>query len=190
MFSIKVWSSLNPETVIYQESAQRPAYTSVINGYATYVLDQIVPVSGTIYIGFQQVLGDGLHLGYDRNTASNSRMFYNVGAGWIQSAITPGTFMMRPVMGDTTLFVGVPEENPDNYNFTVAPNPADGLVNFIFSKSNGSEQLEVWSVDGRLVHSSSLVTRLETSAFSPGVYIVRVRNQQAILAQRRLIISR
>ncbi|MBK7887584.1 MAG: T9SS type A sorting domain-containing protein [Bacteroidetes bacterium] len=190
LFSIKVWSSLNPETVIYQESAQRPAYTSVINGYATYVLDQIVPVSGTIYIGFQQVLGDGLHLGYDRNTASNSRMFYNVGAGWIQTAITPGTFMMRPVMGDTTLFVGVPEENPDNYNFTVAPNPADGMVNFIFSKSNGSEQLEVWSVDGRLVHSSSLVTRLETNAFSPGVYIVRVRNQQAILAQRRLIISR
>ncbi|MBL7924345.1 MAG: T9SS type A sorting domain-containing protein [Bacteroidia bacterium] len=190
LFTIKVWSSLNPETLIYQESSQRPVYIDEINGYATYVLDQIVPVSGTIYVGFQQVLGDGLHLGFDRNTASNSRMFYNVGAGWIQTAITAGSFMVRPVMGDTNLFVGVPDLQIEAIAFQLAPNPAGDVVQLLVEDERNAEQVEVFAMDGRRIYCSSFTRYLNTSAFEPGFYLVRLNTESGQSFSRRLLISR
>lgn len=189
-FTIKIWSSLSPETLIYQESTQKPAYTDEINGYATYVLDQIVPVSGTIYVGFQQILGDGLHLGYDRNTASNTRMFYNTGAGWTPTAITPGTFMIRPVMGDTNLFVGIPEENGLAFGFSMFPNPANESVSFSYSGTEEVESVMLMSIEGRVLIKAGVISELETKGYAPGMYIVRITGKNKVLAQKRLIIAR
>jgi Secretion system C-terminal sorting domain len=189
-FSIKIWSSLNPETVIYQESGLRPAYINELNGFANYVLTGILPVSGTIYVGFQQVLGDGLHLGFDRNTASNSRMFYNIGAGWVPTAITSGSFMIRAVMGDSNLFVGVPEQNLEVATFTLFPNPSSDVVSISSNRENEFVRYEIMSIDGRLVRSEAFTPKMSTANLPPGLYIVRVlmANKQSV--QQKLVISR
>jgi hypothetical protein len=188
-FTIKVWSSLNPETVIYQESGLTPAYVDQLNGFANYVLTGVVPVSGTIYIGMQQVLGDGLHLGFDRNTASNSRMFYNVGAGWIQTAITSGSFMIRAVMGDSTLFVGVPESQPQ-ISFTLYPNPASDIVNITSDFQSEFVRYEVAGVDGKIVKSNQYASEISTADLQTGLYIMRVFTRQGKSIQKKLIIAR
>lgn len=189
-FTIKIWSSLSPETVIYQESGLRPAYIDEINGFANYVLTGIVPVSGTIYVGFQQVLGDGLHLGFDRNTASNTRMFYNIGAGWVQTAITSGSFMIRAVMGDSNLFVGVPEQSIATTSFSLFPNPANDIVSISSNRENEFVRYEIMSVDGRLVRSELFTPKINTDDLPSGLYIVRVLLANKQSAQQKLIISR
>lgn len=191
LFTIKIWSSLSPEIVLYQESAQRPAYENVINGYATYVLDQLVPVSGTIYIGFQQVLGDGLHLGFDRNTASNTRMFYNVGAGWLQTAITSGSFMIRPVMGDSLLFLGVNDLVTDKPAIRVFPNPAFDYVKIAADDGIVIKHVEVVTADGRLVKQYVQgVAEVDVSDLAGGAYILNVQTTTGNLFRQRFIVSR
>ncbi len=190
LFTIKIWSSLNPEVLIYQESGLTPAYIDSLNGFASYVLTSVVPVSGTIYVGFQQVLGDGLHLGFDRNTTSNSRMFYNVGAGWIQTAIAAGTYMIRAVVGESDLFVGVPENNLVNTTFDLYPNPSSDYV-FISSKNeNDFLRVEMLSIEGKLIKSEAFTSKVNTSELPVGMYIVRVLMQNGRTAQRKLIIAR
>ncbi|MBK7683347.1 MAG: T9SS type A sorting domain-containing protein [Bacteroidetes bacterium] len=190
MFTIKIWSSLNPEVLIYQESGLTPAYIDSLNGFASYVLTSVVPVSGTIYVGFQQILGDGLHLGFDRNTASNARMFYNVGAGWIQTAVATGTYMIRAVVGKADLFVGVPENNFENTAFDLYPNPTSDYV-FISSKvENDFLRVEMVSIDGKLVKSETFTSKINTSELPVGMYIVKVLMKNGRSSQRKLIIAR
>jgi hypothetical protein len=189
-FTIKIWSSLSPETVIYQESGLKPAYINTLNGFANYVLTGIVPVSGTIYVGFQQVLGDGLHLGFDRNTASNSRMFYNIGAGWVQTAITSGSFMIRAVMGDSNLFVGIPEQPLASASFTMFPNPASDIVTISSPFENEFARYEIMSVDGKLVRSDVFTPIISTADLPSGLYVVRVLLANKQTSQQKLVISR
>jgi hypothetical protein len=188
-FTIKIWSSLSPETVIYQEASQRPVYIDEVNGFATYVLDQLVPVSGTIYIGFQQILGDGLHLGFDRNTASNSRMFYNIGNGWIPTLIADGTFMMRGVMGDSVLFTGLPLSGAPS-SFEMYPNPANSQVFFSNGTESWARRIEVFNIKGELIKTDVYAPVLDISLLPSGIYFVCLRNERGEVAQRKLIISK
>lgn len=188
-FTIKIWSSLSPETVIYQEASQRPVYIDEVNGFATYVLDQLVPVSGTIYIGFQQILGDGLHLGFDRNTASNSRMFYNIGNGWIPTLIADGTFMMRGVMGDSVLFTGLPLSGAPS-SFEMYPNPANSQVFFTNGTESWARRIEVFNIKGELIKTDVYAPVLDISLLPSGIYFVCLRNERGEVAQRKLIISK
>ena len=192
LFTIKIWSSLNPETVIYQESNQRTAYVDEVNGFATYVLDQVVPVSGTVYIGFQhqQVYPNGIHLGYDKNTASNNRMYYNIGSGWTQSSITPGTFMIRPVMGDSGLFVGLPLYSPAEASVRIHPNPAKDVVNIHHSSPGLIEQVEVVASDGRVAARFPYQAVLDVSNLPPGVYFVLCTGTGTMPSSQKLIIAR
>ena len=188
-FTIKIWSSLSPETVIYQEASQRPVYIDEINGFATYVLDQIVPVSGTIYVGMQQILGDGLHLGFDRNTSSNSRMFYNIGSGWVPSSLANGSFMIRAVMGDSLLFVGLNQLNTVS-TFEMFPNPTAGLVSFDAAASLWATEVMLFDEHGKLVFSRPFNGTLELSDRPAGIYFVCLRSKNGEVAQRKLVITK
>ena len=173
LFIIKVWSSLNPETLIYQETNQKPVYIDSINGFATYVLDQIVPVSGTIYVGFQQVSPDGLHLGFDRNTTSNSKMFFNVNGSWTNVNVADGTFLIRPVMGDSVLFVGLPDHSFSSH-VNLFPNPSNSIIQIESKQSDQFERTEIYSSQGQLLKSDSFANSFSVQEFSDGIYFIRI----------------
>ncbi len=174
LFNIKIWSSLTPETVLYQKASNRPVYIDTINGFSTYVLDNIVPVSGTIYIGFQQVAGDGLHLGFDRNTASNSKMFYNISGTWSPVGVASGSFMMRPVMGDTTLFVGIDENKNDNSNLVLFPNPATNILKINLNHPENIKQLDILNIQGELIKSQLYAGSISLEGISDGMYLLKI----------------
>jgi hypothetical protein len=183
LFTIKVWSSLSPETVLYQESNQKPSYINEVNGYSTYVLDQIVPVSGVIYIGFQQVLPAGLHLGFDRNTTSNTKMFYNIGGSWNNVGVANGTFMIRPVMGDTNLFAGI-QDIDFNAQILVYPNPTKGVVNIQSSNRFNPHTIELYSIEGLLIERRVYSSSLDCSGLSSGVYILKVISDNGVATKK------
>ena len=187
LFTLKIWSSLSPETIIYQEINQKPTYINTINGYSTYVLDQIVPVNGTIYIGFQQVAADGLHLGFDRNTASNSKMFFNTVGTWNSVTVAPGTFMIRPVMGDTSLFAGINElANEDAIQ--LYPNPATSSIQIAVKNPEKVIGLKIRSMDGKLVLKSGFSNVINVSNLGVGLYFVELLFMDNSIARKRLII--
>jgi hypothetical protein len=183
LFTIKVWSSLSPETLLYQESNQKPSYINEVNGYSTYVLDQIVPVSGVIYIGFQQILPAGLHLGFDRNTTSNSKMFYNIGGSWNNVGVANGTFMIRPVMGDTNLFASV-QDIDFNTQIVVYPNPTKGVINIQSSNRFNPHTVELYTIEGLLIERRVYTSSLDYSGLSSGVYILKVISDNGVATKK------
>jgi hypothetical protein len=187
LFTIKIWSSLNPETVIYQETNQRPVYMSQINGFSTYVLDQLVPVSGTIYVGFQQVTADGLHLGFDRNTASNSKMFYNFNGSWNNVNIANGSFMIRPVMGDSALYTGNAEIA--HKEFSLYPNPANTELRIGYESQENILQIHIFSADGRVLKSESYSDIVDTRDLSAGLYIMQLHFRDGSIATQRFAVN-
>lgn len=186
LFTLKIWSSLNPETLIYQEINQRPVYIDSLGAFATYVLDQIVPVSGTIYVGFQQVSPDGLHLGFDRNTVSNSRMFFNVNGSWNQVNVAPGSFMIRPVMGDTSLFVSIDENSPE-LDFVVYPVPVVDYLSVSFPDNTLPRYYRILSPDGRLISGDIYSGPIAVDALKPGVYMLQLEWEKGLQKTRRFV---
>jgi hypothetical protein len=183
LFTIKVWSSLNPETLLYQESNQKPSYVNEVNGYSTYVLDQIVPVSGVIYIGFQQISPNGLHLGFDRNTTSNVNMFYNIGGSWNNVGVANGSFMIRPVMGDTNLFTGV-QDIDLNSQIVIYPNPTRGVINIKCSDAFNPHTIELYSIEGLLVERKAYSSTIDYSTLSAGVYLLKVISDSGVKTKK------
>jgi hypothetical protein len=183
LFTIKVWSSLSPEIVLYQESNQKPSYINEVNGYSTYVLDQIVPVNGVIYIGFQQILPAGLHLGFDRNTTSNSKMFYNIGGSWNNVGVANGTFMIRPVMGDTNLFASI-QDIDFNAQIVVYPNPTKGLINLQSSNRFNPHTVELFTIEGLLIERRVYTSSLDYSGLCSGIYILKVISDNGVATKK------
>jgi hypothetical protein len=183
LFTIKVWSSLSPETLLYQESNQKPSYVNEVNGYSTYVLDQIVPVSGVIYIGFQQISPNGLHLGFDRNTTSNVNMFYNIGGSWNNVGVANGTFMIRPVMGDTNLFTGV-QDIDLNSQIVIYPNPTRGVINIKCSDAFNPHTIELYSIEGILIERKAYSSTIDYSTLSAGVYLLKVISDSGVITKK------
>lgn len=189
LFTIKIWSSLTPETLIYQEPNNRPVYIDSINGYATYVLNQIVPVSGTIYIGFQQVSPDDLHLGFDRNTASNSKMFYNVTGTWSQILVAAGTLMIRPVMGDSTLFVGLKPTQADNWNILLYPNPTGSQLHINADHADQIKSMSVLDLEGRVISATSFSSDINVGKLTPGIYIIKFYKKDDSIITKKFTVT-
>jgi hypothetical protein len=188
LFTIKIWSSLSPETVLYQEYNNRPVYADSVNGFSTYVLNQLVPVSGTIYIGFQQVAADGLHLGFDRNTNSNSKMFYNVNGTWGPVTVAAGSFMIRPVMGDTTLFAGFQEHSAFG-DVSIYPNPTSSLLNIRVARNEQVRQMQIYTMDGRMQYEGAFQPEFNVQSLAPGMYLLKLNNYSGTTIQSRFVVT-
>lgn len=140
-------------------------------------------MSGTIYIGFQQILPDGLHLGFDRNTTSNANMFYNIGGGWNNVGVANGSFMIRPVMGDTNLFAGI-QELDYNSQVMIFPNPSQGIITIKTSEKIKPQALELYTIEGQLIDRRDYSTSLIYSELRSGVYLIKVIFENGVVTKK------
>ncbi len=189
LITLKVWSSLSPETVLYQLTNQLPSYVDSINGFATYVFNTPVPASG-FYIGFQQVSPDGLHLGFDRNTTSNSKMFYNTSGTWSQVSVLPGSFMIRPLVGSIPL-VGVTENAEYEKGIHCYPNPSSGMV-YIYSSAdeNRYNRIMLYNITGDVVYDDFYTPgNYDFSKFEAGIYTIQLSGTDVYSVRQKLIIN-
>ncbi|PCH91151.1 MAG: hypothetical protein COB85_09495 [Bacteroidetes bacterium] len=134
-FYLTIWSGIFPEVILYQQAFVTPKYEDSLNEFHTYVLDEIVVLTGTYFIGFQQVNDVDINIGFDKNTVANTNLYYNTSGTWLQSVI-PGAVMMRPLFGDTVIIpVGITEDEM-NYSgdrdveYLVYPNPGKNIIYF------------------------------------------------------------
>jgi len=183
-FFLTVWSSLAPETIVYQQKSELPVFEDSLNEFHTYLLDDIVTVSGTYYVGWVQPTSTRLNIGYDFNSNHSSKTFYNVAGTWLQTVLK-GTIMMRPLFGDTVILPLTIAEQEDVTRivnrYTVFPNPANGFIQIQLDNQNEqSNNFHVIILDlfGREVISEQNSSgKVDIQELADGIYFVKVRSQ-------------
>lgn len=81
-----------------------------------------------------------------------------------------------------------------NSNVVAYPNPAnDELIIQVLNQINSIQQIELRSVDGKLVYRennpASTPIRISTAAFSPGIYLLGIVNEQEENSFKRIVIQ-
>ncbi len=181
-FYLTVWSSLTPETIIYQREKVKPAFEDSLNEFHTYLLDTVLVVSGTYYIGWLQLSDAALNIGYDFNSDKSSKTYYNTSGTWLQSLLG-GTMMIRPLFGDSVILPMAIEEAevalPPIVQFAIFPNPANDHIQIQLDEhAEPGSSIEVTIVDmyGRLVVSEMSSSGLvDVKHLAGGIYFVKVR---------------
>ena len=194
-FKLCVWNDNNgkPGDTIYSSNPIMPLAIDEFNKYQTFFLERILPVNGRIYVGMIQSTDDNLNIGFDRNTSSESRIFFNSSGAWIQ-AFYKGSLMIRPVFG--VEFLGINNIEKDNFAFDIYPNPLhSNNLNINLQTSKQQQQskylLQIFDLLGNKIYQSEYKNEIELNNLSNGVYFIKISdiNSKSQLT-KKFIISR
>lgn len=201
-FNIMVWNDGNngPGSLIYSDSTNnesKPVY--IQGGYnlmPTYPLSQCLLLSpGTYYFGIKQKTNRPLNVGFDKNTDHSSAFYYDIGSGWVQSAIK-GSIMINPLMGCLLppLPTNIAEPKELENSLHIFPNPAQNSINVeVKGPITENAGIVILSSIGQTVYSAPYTSQgsIDVSALSNGVYVIQLMNGPATApVSKKLIIAR
>jgi hypothetical protein len=196
-FRLMVWNSSGngPGSLILKDSLMYPTYLSGShNLIPTYDLTSCLNLpAGTYYIGIKQTTNKGLNIGFDKNTDHKDALYYDIGNGWVQSAI-PGSLMINPVMGcvDAPILIGLTEYDK-NDKVKLFPNPAqDWITISLPDNQQNSITVELVSSLGETVFTKSIPSneQIDISHLSNGLYFIYLKGNNLNVSPKKLIISR
>lgn len=175
-------------------------YYDELNAFSTYVFkdnttNEIIAIpitSGNFYIGWAQKRNSpDIAFGYDTNTDTKDKIYYNEGFGWNNladvAAVIPGTVMMRPVFGSDTIFqTNVTDLNTKVDLFEVYPNPTTGFIQLVPAQGLRIQyiHLQLFNEVGQLVFASDWSSSMNISALPAGVYYLRATDSSQSNAQQ------
>jgi hypothetical protein len=169
--------------VVWKDDKGQPGdtlYTSIVKqpepflDFVEYQFDKKVPVSGDIWIGFQQQGNVQLNIGFDQNTDSRQFFKFNTQGKW-ETSIFKGTPMLRPVFGEIGLSICCAQPS---VSAKLRPNPAKDWVeitNYELRITNA----EIFDMMGRNVgvHGNTPkgnTVQTNVSHLPAGIYFVRI----------------
>jgi hypothetical protein len=182
-FYLAVWKDDNgqPGELLYYQEVEKPEMTKTINGFHTYILDTILPIASSYYIGWIQTTDDNLNVGLDRHNQAQQFMFFNVTGEWFQS-IQNGALLIRPVVGKP---LSDDQEIPPVTKRTeidIYPNPVKSGEITIGLPTDISDPdisrmvvMELYNIMGQVVYSGPYIEQLDISDFKDGLYILILR---------------
>lgn len=192
-FYLTVWAneSNKPGTVLYQTTRVKPLYEDSLNKFHTYKLDTALFLSGTFYVGFEQLDNDNLNLGFDKNSDAKSNIMCNVEGTWLTSGYT-GALMIRPVFGKPFSLAAIHEYETQQMQFSVYPNPATNDELHISTENNfdySNATIEVFDCYGKRVLDLPYVETINISNLSEGLYFLRIlQNKMPLSCNNKFII--
>lgn len=195
-FRINVWANNggSPGSLIYKDSLMNPTYLpGSYNKIPTYNLSSCLPLGvGTYFIGIQQTTNQKLNIGFDKNTNHKNALYYDIGNGWVQSAI-PGSLMINPVMGCTYPEpVGI-KERELKQKIQVSPNPAQNTITISYPGNQLEEStIEILTSLGQIVYTKSIISNetIDISNLSNGLYFIHLKGNSLNVSSQKLIISK
>ncbi|MCK4661562.1 MAG: T9SS type A sorting domain-containing protein [Bacteroidales bacterium] len=192
-FILTVWDDNNgqPGNVINKQISFKPFYENSLNKFHTYILDSSIYINGTFYIGWVQTTNKHLNLGFDRNRNRQSKIFYNLGAGWYNSSFE-GALMIRPIFGEvvenpTSLKNIVCKNNP----LKIFPVPAYEYINISLSENIDCKKTiySIYNQTGQLVrHGTLLTNKINISNLNNGIYFLVLNTSEKVLKEKFIII--
>ncbi|PKP46297.1 MAG: hypothetical protein CVT95_07215 [Bacteroidetes bacterium HGW-Bacteroidetes-12] len=196
-FKLTVWSSLNPEVIVYQQNDFFFPTYSFTNELLLYELaTPLILPAGTYYFGYEKITAPFLNVGYDVNTNTRNKIWYNSQGTWLNpsASIPNGSLMLRPVFGTTGDPISSIKENAVISDFKIFPNPA---TNYVYFEQIGKTQLLEFKVElidmfGRIVVETQTTTtnRIDVSNINKGIYFIRfINNINSQLIVKKVIIQ-
>jgi hypothetical protein len=139
-----------PSKVLHQQSI-KVKYSTEINGFIEYPLEQNIAVKDTFFISWTKVTEDVIGIGVDKNSDFGDKIYYSLGNEWIQNKSLKGSLMVRPVMGykinSSNLTTGpLASEEPNDEEFAVYPNPTTGLLKWSFENI---KSINIFDISGK-----------------------------------------
>ena len=185
LFHLTVWSDNNgiPGNIIYQEKNVRPVFTDGFNRFYDLVFthpDSVRLGIQSFYIGWVQTTNHNLNVGFDRNTNSRNKNFYNVLGTWVKSSFE-GSIMIRPLIG--TPKVDIPEDSTGKSykKLVIRPNPPkekhEVFIDLPAVYINNPElmqylTLKISDLYGRILYDGPYINKINTFEYKSGLYIV------------------
>ncbi len=185
-FNINVWSNAGstPGVLIYTGATpESPAYGMVMhNQFTRYKLDDPLYLNpGTYYVGFTQNTTQPLNIGFDKNTNSQSKVFYNVSGSWNSSPFV-GSLMLHPVFGVYSEFTGIADSQEQIKNdLLVYPNPANDRLFINYKNENQKTNFSIIDLLGKTVINDGIDNNyIDISMLENGVYFIQLNNEDKI----------
>lgn len=191
-FKLTIWNNDNgkPGEIIHSQLFSSPIYADELNKYSLYQLDKpLFLEKGIYYIGWIQNYEEFLNIGYDINTNSSSKLFYNIDGEWVNSNLK-GSIMLRAYVGSKQEVIHTDiDENTDNQKISLYPNPATDYCQVNFGSAKIKE-IKVFDITGRIQQIAyNTQGRIETSNLKPGVYLIHI-TLNSKTTTLRLVITR
>ncbi len=177
-FNLKVWADNNgkPGELLYREDGEKVEWSNGIYAFYPYMFSKPIVVSGTIYVGFEQLQQGGLNVGFDANHDSREHIFYNVENNWYQSNFA-GALMIRPIIGSNLILNVKKYDMIKNQPLKVYPNPAG---NILFFKLPGNDKyktlkVQIYSLYGSVLENVEVDNnQINITGLNDGMYILRL----------------
>jgi Secretion system C-terminal sorting domain len=186
-FFLTVWDNAgaggSPGNIIYQETVLSDVvYENAHNKFHVYPFSTPIAVSGTIYIGWQQVSLDQLNIGFDVNNNNQSKIYYNTGFAWANTSFS-GSLLMRPVFDVCeTSVVSVAEEVEVTNEVKLFPNPATD--NVTIESNEQIEQISVFDISGKHLVGFSKTNNFNVRELATGIYLVHISTKAGSTTHR------
>jgi len=200
IFNFYIWDSLRlndlgfADSPIFTLDNEKPLYVDSTNGFATYVLDSPLILSGPIYFGWAQTDDRNIQIGYDLNSPLGRPNMYRFFNGvWSPSNLsTNGSPMMRLILdgdytgGGTVMIPEWAEAEP----VVLYPNPAG---NWLGIKCSGpvAGAYTVYTGTGAVCLQGEIQDeRIDVSHLSPGLYYLSYQSTQEAVTYRTRFVKR
>ncbi len=199
-FKLTVWSSLSPETIIYQsEEFENPIYENLINGYHVYKISPLLLPAGIFYVGMVQSNSERLNVGFDKNNDASAQMNFNISGQWETTQFN-GSWMIRPVLGTSALPIGIKthqlatkNKNDVFESVNFHPNPSSGFLAIDGIPSETSYSLQAFDLFGK---EMTIFTKRDNKLFdftalASGIYIIKlIDTESGFSKQFKVIITK
>jgi hypothetical protein len=134
-YNLRVWKNIDVggsgvrDSVLLIQNAF-VSYPDSANRFVRVRLSRSLALSGTFYIGVEQLTDRNLTLGFDRNHNTADRIYFNVTNQWVQNTNPriQGSIMLRPVFASATITSSEEPLLPSPDQVTIYPNPTDGMI--------------------------------------------------------------
>jgi hypothetical protein len=186
-FYLCVWNAENnmPKDSLYRSELLTPTIDG-LNKFYRYKLDKALVVNGKIFISLQSKNGTYLNIGFDNNTNSRTKTFYNLSTQW-ETYILQGSPMIRPYFGQAAVvgFDNVAAQEEESYK--IYPNPAKTYINIETSNSDFRGIVEIYNMIGQRMYCGAFKPTIDVSALEAGVYIIKIGKDNKIYQQKIII---
>jgi len=189
---LKVWSNVNglPDTELFSQEILIQKIDT-LNQFYRYEFSEVVAVTDSFYVGWEQMTQDRIFVGLDKNTDSHERIFFNITGAWeANNNDIIGSLMIRPVFGelppiDTTVTSLSKQEFESTIN--IYPNPSTGILYI----DGDYDDVQILSLNGRRVYTGVIKdnTRTEVNMYGlpSGMYIVRLQKDNVIINKKIIL---
>jgi len=199
-FGLRVWNDGGgvPGSSLYDDngsSTRNPVFLDWgHNVFVRYYLNYpLIMSAGTFYVGMKQDDQQILNVGFDQNTNTQNKLFYNTTGTWANSSYK-GSLMIRPIFGDSLwAATGVKSVTEKTQTAFIYPNPATNEIKvFVNNANNETINIEIMDAMGKVVlHKNNCSTSsISVSELEAGFYFTRVYSNNKLISTNKLIISR